>query len=346
MKKVMLLIFAIVVAVSMVLTLSLAGCKAEEAKEETATAETTETETTETETTETETTETETTEQKQRVIGVTLIIAPIDHCQDIAQAVKDVAEPKGDRVIVLDDDVSVEQEIQNVEDLVALGVDGIILETLSYDATDAVLQSAKDAGIPVAAIDQMVMNQDLVISNNTSDNYMAGVLAAQDMIKKMKSGTVITLADSTSDAGRQRLAGFVETIEKDGLDIEIVLSEETKHQIDIVASQVEDFLQKYPDLTGFFGGSDREGIGASIAFSASGKDPIFVYSVDGSPDALELIKEGKMGGSVQQRPYEMGKLAIENLYKYFDGIELTEQERTMMLPVSLITIENVDEYCE
>ena len=46
------------------------------------------------------------------------------------------------------------------------------------------LESAREAGIPIIAIDASVENKDLIDCVIESDNYDAGVLCAQDMMKK------------------------------------------------------------------------------------------------------------------------------------------------------------------
>jgi len=340
MKKV--IIFLIVVALAVSMTLMGAACKA--ATTTTTAAETTAAATTAAATTAAATTAAETTAAKQRTIGVSLILASIPHCQAIAQAVKDVAEAKGDKVIVLDEEVKVEKEITNIEDFIAQKVDGIVLDAISFDATEAALKAAKEANIPVAAIDNMVKNQDLVISNNTSDNYMAGVLCAEDMAKKTQTGSVVILTNSTADACIQRVNGFKETLAKKAPGIKIELEAETKADIAAITTQVEDLLQRFPKLTGFFGCSDREGVGASAAFVSAGIDPKMVYSVDGNPDMIKLIIDGKAGGTVAQDPYTMGKMAIENLYLYFDGVALTAEQKSSKVPVVWIGPENAKDF--
>jgi len=339
MKKTIIILVVAVLTLSMILLGT--GCKT---AAETTAAETTIAETTAAETTAAETTAAETIAAKQRTIGVSLILAPIPHCQAIVQAVKDVAEAKGDKVVVMDADVKIEKEIQNIEDLVAQQVDGIVLDAISFDATEAALKAAFDAGIPVAAIDNMVKNQDLVISNNTSDNYMAGVLCAEDMIKKTQTGSVVILTNSAADACIQRVNGFKETLAAKAPGIKIELEAETKADIAAITTQVEDLLQRFPNLTGFFGCSDREGVGASAAFISAGKDPTMVYSVDGNPDMIQLIIDGKAGGTVAQDPYTMGKMAITNLYLYFEGKELTEAQKTAKVPVVWIGPDNAKDF--
>lgn len=66
-----------------------------------------------------------------------------------------------------------------------------------------------------------------------------------------------------------------------------------------------------------------------------------VYGVDASPDSKALIKEGMMAASAAQFPSEIGKQAAEVIYRLLEG---TDTQKNILVPVELITQENVDEF--
>ena len=66
-----------------------------------------------------------------------------------------------------------------------------------------------------------------------------------------------------------------------------------------------------------------------------------VYGVDASPVSKVLIKEGMMRASAAQFPSKIGKEAANAVYRMLDGKDV---EKRILVPVELITPENVDEF--
>ena len=65
------------------------------------------------------------------------------------------------------------------------------------------------------------------------------------------------------------------------------------------------------------------------------------YGIDGSPDGKVMINEGYFEGSSAQRPLEMAEIAVDMAYDYMDG---KETESLVIVPVTLITLDNIDEF--
>ena len=61
--------------------------------------------------------------------------------------------------------------------------------------------------------------------------------------------------------------------------------------------------------------------------------------------ALKAIKDGHMDATVQQVPYEMGKMTVDLATQLMNGEKLkydNTEEREIYVPVNLITADNVD----
>ena len=61
--------------------------------------------------------------------------------------------------------------------------------------------------------------------------------------------------------------------------------------------------------------------------------------------ALKAIKEGTMNATIQQVPYEMGKMTVNLATQLMNGQALKYDNadlREIYVPVNLITIDNVD----
>ena len=69
--------------------------------------------------------------------------------------------------------------------------------------------------------------------------------------------------------------------------------------------------------------------------------PILLVSFDAGREVLNLIREGKVGAVVAQRPYQMGKLSVEAALK---AIAKQPVEPVIDTGTALITKENVDSF--
>ena len=76
----------------------------------------------------------------------------------------------------------------------------------------------------------------------------------------------------------------------------------------------------------------------------SGATDIYVIGFNADQIALEAIKAGDMAATVQQVPYEMGKMTVDLATKLMAGEKLTYDNadaREIFVPVNLITIDNL-----
>jgi ribose transport system substrate-binding protein len=68
---------------------------------------------------------------------------------------------------------------------------------------------------------------------------------------------------------------------------------------------------------------------------------ILVYSVDGSPEAKTMVAEQMMTATCAQFPDRLASEAARAAYEILNGNEV---EKEIIIPVELITEENVDRF--
>lgn len=232
-----------------------------------------------------------------------------------------------------------------MEDAIAQGASAVFVTPVTTDGIISGLIYARENGVPVVAIDCTMEkgDEDLVVSTVTTDNYNCGFLTAKQFIKDFPNGAKIAILDCplyTACVDREQ--GF-----KDGLA-------EKKDLFDIVAQQngsaalepamrvAENMLQANPDIQAFFGINDPTALGIVAVLKAAdlvGK--VYVYGVDGSPDAKLAIKEGSMRTTAAQSPVSMAKLTKEVTEKFMKG---EKPENLTLIPTFIIDKNNVDKY--
>ena len=174
-----------------------------------------------------------------------------------------------------------------------------------------------------------------------TDNYQAGVLCAKDMMKRQKEANILLLTHDKTKSGRDRIQGFTDTIQSHN-EYKIIAMEDTQGQIERSLPKVEKMVEEHEDIDVIMSLNDPTAMGALAALDSKGyKKDVLVYGVDGSPEGKRLISESKMTGTAVQYPRKMGTAAIKAAYELLAGKDV---DKTVTIPVKLITKDNVSEY--
>ncbi len=255
--------------------------------------------------------------------------------------IKNVVEANGDMLIALDPALDSSKQINQIEDLIAQGVDAIFVNPVDWKDIAPALESAKNAGIPIINVDAPVYDTELVDSIISSDNYSAGILCANDMISKLDSAEIVILEHPTAKSSIDRTRGFIDTIA--GMDnYEIVSQQSSEGQLEQAMSVMESIIAQNHEIDVVMALNDPTAMGALAALQAAdSEEGVLIYGVDGAPEAKQMIKDGKMTASAAQSPMTIGATAAEVAYDILAGKEV---EKEIFVDIILIDINNVDEY--
>lgn len=255
--------------------------------------------------------------------------------------IKSVVEKSGDKLITLDPALDQAKQIAQVEDLIAQKVDAIFLNPVDWKGVRPALEAAKRAGIPVINVDAPVFDTNLVATVVASDNYKAGVLVAQDVMKRVKTANVVLLEHPTAKSAIDRTQSFVDTT-KNNPAYKIVARQSSNGQLEQAMPVMENIIQANPKIDVVMGLNDPTAMGALAALRSANRDKgVLIYGVDGAPDAKKMIKEGRMTATAAQSPKGIGKIAAESVYKILANQKV---EPLILVPVFLIDKTNVDKY--
>lgn len=259
----------------------------------------------------------------------------------IEDKIRELVEEKGDELISTDPANDVSLQITQVEDMVSQNIDGIFLNPVEAEGILPALDTLKNADVPIVNFDTEVADMSYVTSYTGSDNYNAGKVCGEDLVKKCPNGGKIIVLDSpTMNSVTDRTNGFLDAIKGKGFDI--VAQQDAKGNLEVSMGIAEDLLQGNSDVVAIFGGNDPTALGA-LAANAAGLKDVLIYGVDGSPDVKSELASGDslMEGTGAQSPIAIAEKAVEIMYDIMDGKEVEDR-----YPVEtfLITADNVDEY--
>lgn len=229
-------------------------------------------------------------------------------------------------------------QISAIESAVARGDAGILI-TPATDGVNPAIQSARDAGLYVIALDTPPNPPDTVDITFATDNFKAGEeigkwAAAQMDGKKATIALLDLFNDKIASVDYNRDQGFltgmgIGTKDKQkngdedktgkytggkGGDYQIVCNEPTNGATDGGKSAMETCLAKNKDINLVYTINEPAAVGAA---SALGSKKATIVSVDGgcSP-GITSVKSGVIGATAQQYPLKMAQLGVEAIAKF------------------------------
>ncbi|CAM2903201.1 ribose ABC transporter substrate-binding protein RbsB [Paenibacillus sediminis] len=233
-----------------------------------------------------------------------------------AQAAADKA---GAELIVLDAQDDTAKQISNVEDLIEQKVNVILINPTDSDAVVTAVESANKANIPVITVDRAA-NGGKVVSHIASDNVKGGQMAGDYILELLGGKGNITELQGIAgtSAARDRGDGFHKAVDnKDG--VKVVASQPADFDRAKGLTVMENILQSNSDIQAVFAHNDEMALGALQALDSFGKKDVIVVGFDATDDAVKAVNEGKLAGTIAQKPKLIGEKAVETAIKVANG---------------------------
>lgn len=111
--------------------------------------------------------------------------------------IKEVVEAAGGTYISADADLSSEQQLTDVSNLIGQGADVLILLAQDQNAVLPALQEAKDSGIPVIAYDRLIEDPDILYI--TFNNVGVGEAQAAAVLEAVPEGNYVLIKGDPGD---------------------------------------------------------------------------------------------------------------------------------------------------
>lgn len=282
----------------------------------------------------------------KKKIGFSVYDMQYGFFQDMEKGTKEASEAAGYDYVLVDQKSSESSMVSATQDLIDQGINALIISPFKPDALGPIVDAAKAKKIPVVVDDigGGGTDYDVIV---ISDNDKGGVIAADQIaavLKERPSATKkvasISCEPSAVYAARRNV-GFEKRIKELGYTVVASLSANSKQEEGYKVAK--DILSAHPDVAAIFCGNDPMAVGAAQAVADSGKSgvkDVYVVGFNGDEIALQAIKAGQMGATIQQVPEEMGKMTVELATKLMNGEKLqynNPEKREIYVPVKLIT---------
>jgi len=266
-------------------------------------------------------------------------------------AMSDAAEEEGAyyenvTVITTDGQGDAEKMTSDVDDLIAKGVDGILINAGPIEALPAALDAAAEAGIPVVMVDRLLVTEsDKYVSWIGPNNYQIGVQDGQYIVDRLGGeGLLLDIRGGPADntIGLARTNGMLSVVEQSNIEV-VMAPDFGGWSTDGGFTIMEDMLAKYDKIDVVFCENDSMCLGAQKAIEDAGRsDEMFLCGVDGQKEALKAIIDGTNYACTGKNDSdEIGRLGFHRLMAILAG---AKPEKDTTLPSPLITIENACQY--
>jgi ribose transport system substrate-binding protein len=225
-----------------------------------------------------------------------------------------------------DSESEVAQQIDMLQTALDRDPDAIGFAALDSQASVPLMTEAESRGIPVVAFDSGV-DSDVPVTTASTDNLAAAALAAEHMVELIGGAGKVALVvhDQTSVTGVERRDGFVEYIEQNAPDVEIVdIQYGAGDQLEStnIATAI---IEGNPDLAGIYGANEGSAIGVVNAVQELDRvGEIVVIGFDSGQAQIDAIMNGVMAGAITQNPVGIGYETVKAAVAAINGEDLPE----------------------
>ncbi|MBR3051494.1 MAG: sugar ABC transporter substrate-binding protein [Selenomonadaceae bacterium] len=275
--------------------------------------------------------------EHRRKLGAVYMTLNNPFYEIIDEEIRTIVENHGDILISRDPALNVERQMEEIRELIDLGVELIFINPVDWTKIEPALELAHAAKIPVIAIDTNVEDDSLVVCTVVSNNYNAGVQCAEHLLKNSSGGKIALLKHSQARSSIDRIQGFLDKI-AENKNFQVVVESECLGQLEVAMPVMEKMIRTHPEINIVMALNDPAAMGALAALQNNNRRDVKVYGVDGVPETKEMIFSRRMTATAGQSPRQIGKIAADRAYKVLAGEQV---EKIIKLPTKLLSAENI-----
>lgn len=283
--------------------------------------------------------------QDDVTLGLAVANLQADFFNQIKQSVEKEAEAQGIRVVTVDARGDAATQVSQIQDLITQQIDALIYIPAGATAAGVPVQAAKDAGIPVIAVDRNppdVPADTFIATDSVGAAKTLGDYVCEQTGGEGKVGVIQGQIGTTPEIDRD--TGFTQALDNcPGLEV-VAKQASTMWMQDEGFAIAQDMLTRFPDITVFFGRADALALGAAQAVQvANVPQDVMVVGFDGDVAGLEAVRDGVLNATMTQQTQLMGRLAVESALKMINGEEVPAEQ---LQEATLTTQENVEPFIE
>jgi ABC-type sugar transport system substrate-binding protein len=256
------------------------------------------------------------------------------------------AKALGCKVIALDDQLSPDKQVSNMQQLLAQNVNVIVFYPIDPKATVPVLRQAKAKGVPVLAVDGTFGSKTAtapylpyITSQVWQGRDIQAYLQVQAM-KQAKPGANVGLIGIGAPVPALKYLNSRETYWAKKAGLKIVGSQDNPTD-DVTGGEkaANGLLQRYANINAIIGYNDPSALGAYTAARGAGKQ-LTIVGLNGTSDGIAGLKSGRIAATVQTDAVGFGRQQAYAAYSLITKQNLP-LPKIIVRPAILVTKANL-----
>lgn len=232
------------------------------------------------------------------------------------------------------------EQVGLVEQMVAQGVQAIVIAPADSKALVTVLKRAKDAGVLVINIDNKLDADTLKQAGLTipfvgPDNRAGAKAVGEVLAKKLTAGDEVAIIEGVTTAfnGQQRRMGFEDAMNAAGM--KIVSTQSGQWEMEKANTVAAGILAANPNVKALLCANDNMALGAAAAVQAAGKTgQIQIVGFDNIAALKPLLADGRVLATADQHGDQLAVFGIEAALKILKDKSTPADQQT---PVDVVT---------
>jgi len=268
--------------------------------------------------------------QRSRLLGFLVIDIESPVFARLAKYIEEAATRKGYNLILCNVGENPKKEREYLEILIQRQVEGILFSRVSDESL--LYRTPQLEKIPYVVLDRSLEKEEAPTVK--LDNYQAGVLAAEHLFSLGHRQFACITGPLTIKICRERLEGFVETLQRKGIPQEDIFVAQGNFKIDGGRSGMENILFLPQPPTAIFCMNDMMALGAMWTIRERGFSVPENFSIVGLDNSI-LSEYSFPPLTTVAQPFDlMASRAMELLVKLIEGKKVRKKE--ILLPPKLM----------
>jgi len=242
------------------------------------------------------------------------------------------------------DESDLAQQVALVEQMVASGVDAIVVAPADSRALVPSLRKAQQAGVVVVNIDNKLDDATLATSKVEipfvgPDNREGARMVGEALAKHLRPGDAVAIVEGIPTAfnAQQRRQGFEEAMR--AAQMRVVAVQSGQWEQAKANAVVSGMLREHPDLKAVLASNDNMALGAVAAVRQAGKaGQVAVVGFDNISAIRDMVRDGRVLATADQHGADLAVFGIEYALQILRGQTKPQDRRT---PVDIVTAEKL-----
>ncbi|MBN2561134.1 MAG: sugar ABC transporter substrate-binding protein [Phycisphaerae bacterium] len=237
------------------------------------------------------------------------------------------------------DELDVNRQVQLVEQMVARGVDALVIAPADSKALVAVCKRAMEKGIIVVNIDnkfddEVLADKQVRIPFVGPDNRAGARMVGEYLAQRLAPGDPVAIIEGVPSAFNaiQRKQGFEDAMNAAGM--RIIDSQSGDWEMSKANTVASAMITEHPELKAFLCANDSMALGAAAALKDAGRaGDVLVVGYDNISAVQELMGEGRILATADQHADRLAVFGIEYALEMLAQGTVPEDRQT---PVDLV----------